>query len=152
MESILTIENKIKDMGYLVVKPIKVLPSYYELEDGSILEALTRIESVIKDKNNPIGFFINTSNTTKVYTHAENRDPTKFESFTAADLASGIVDQDVESKELFSDYSEYELSNDIVVKIKTIVSQIQKTKFYSQDGEPVYTVSITPVMKHINKK
>ncbi|MDN5847894.1 MAG: hypothetical protein L0H53_16665 [Candidatus Nitrosocosmicus sp.] len=56
METIETIENRIKEMGYLVVKPIKILPSYYELNDGSILEALIRIDSVVKDKNNPIGF------------------------------------------------------------------------------------------------
>ncbi len=152
MESIDIIENRIKDMGYLVVKPIKVLPSYYELKDESILEVLLRIETVIKDKNNPTGYFINTSNTTRAYIHTNKRDPTKFVNYTAADLASGIVDQDVDSKELFSDYNEYELSNGILIKIKPIVSQIRKTKFYSQDGEPIYIVSITSMMKHINKK
>lgn len=39
MESIETIENRIKQMGYLIIKTIKTSPSYYELNDGSILEA-----------------------------------------------------------------------------------------------------------------
>lgn len=151
MDTFETIENRIKEMGYLIVKPLKISPSYYELDDGSILEALTRIDSIIKDKNNPNGFFVNSSNVTKVYTHAENRDPSKFTVFTQADLISGIIDQDVESKELLADYSEYDLSNDMIIKIKTVVSQIQKTKYYSQDGESIYIVSITPVIKQIKK-
>jgi hypothetical protein len=59
---------------------------------------------------------------------------------------------DVNFKELFSDYSEYELSNNTIMKIKPVISQIQQTRFYSQDGEPIYLITITPAMKHINKK
>jgi len=109
MESIETIENRIKQMGYLIIKTIKTSPSYYELNDGSILEALIRIDSVVKDKNNPLGFFVNSSNFTKVYSGAENRDPAKFTDFTPADLMSGIIEQDVEFNELLSEFSEYHL-------------------------------------------
>lgn len=116
------------------------------------MEAIIRIDSVIQDKSNPIGFFVNSSNYTKVYSSAENRDATKFTAFTQVDLANGIIEQDVEFNELLSEYSEYYLSNDMIIKVKTIVSQIQKTKYYSQDGEPVYIVSMTPLIKHIDKK
>lgn len=88
MESIESIENKIKDMGYLIVRPIKVISNYIELDDGSILETLVIIDSVIRDRNNPSGYFIDTSNATKVYTPADKRDPTKFENYTSADLMS----------------------------------------------------------------
>jgi hypothetical protein len=88
----------------------------------------------LRDKNNPNGYFVNTSSTTKVYTNADTRDTAKFEDFTPADLLDGIIDLDVNFKKLFSDYSEYGLSNNTIIKIKPVISNIQQTRFYSQDG------------------
>jgi len=31
--------------------------------------------------------------------------------------------------------------------IRSMVSQIKKTKYYTQDGEPVYIVDVMPVVK-----
>jgi len=35
----------------------------------------------------------------------------------------------------------------MVLSVKTVAGQISKTKFLTQDGEPIYLVSTTPVVK-----
>ena len=67
-------------------------------------------------------------------------------------MITGVIDEDVQNKEVISDFSEYELSNGMIIQIRTVVSQIKKTKYFSQDGEPVYTVTVAPVIKFKQNK
>jgi hypothetical protein len=144
------VENEIKEMGYITVKPIKISPSYYKLKDGTIIEAIVRIDSIVSEVDNPSSYFVRTSNFTKAYVPKDKRDPEKFKNYRITDLEEAII-EDISSEELISEYSEYELSNGIIINIKTIVSQINKTKYYSQDGEPIYTVTMIPLIKRLKK-
>ena len=82
----------------------------------------------------------------------EKRDPKKFIPFSPNELITGIIEEDVPNEELNSEFSEYELSTGIILNIRSMVSQIKKTKYYTQDGEPVYIVDVMPVVKvKINK-
>jgi hypothetical protein len=92
-----------------------------------------------------MGYAVHTSNNVKAYVSKEKRKPELFEAIQPSDIASGIVEEDLRAEELNSEFSEYELSNGSTVSIRTIVNQINKTKFYSQDGEPIYSVITTPV-------
>jgi hypothetical protein len=72
--------------------------------------------------------------------------------FSQSDIAREIIEEDRQSEELSSEFSEYELSNGTTVGIRTIINQINKTKLYTQDGEPIYSVITTPVIKFKGKK
>lgn len=147
------IEKTIIGYGYLLVKPKKISPSYYRVyEDGTIIEALIRIESIIESNEQPTGYAVRTSNSIKAYVPRENRKPKQFMQYQPSDIGSGIIEEDIKSEELSSEYSEYEISNGTTVSIRTIVNQINKTKFFSQDGEPVYSVISTPIIKFKAKK
>ena len=71
--------------------------------------------------------------------------------YQRTDLSLGIVEEDVEYDELFSDFSEYILNDETRIYVKTILNQINKTIYFTQDGEPIYSVSIVPSIK-IKKK
>jgi hypothetical protein len=120
------IQKKIHSMGYLAIKNLKVNPSYYELNDGTIIEAIVRIDSIIQDSSQPNGFFIRSSNVVKAYVPKDKRDPKKFIPYSLNELITGIIEEDLPSEELSSDYSEYELSNNVILNIRSIVSQIKK--------------------------
>lgn len=142
------IEENIKKYGYLVVKPKKISPSYYRLVgEDAIVEALVRLDSLVQNVSDPTGYSIKTTNVSKVYVPRENRNPKAFVPFLPSELEAGITNHDVPAEELSSEFSEYELSNGAIVSIRTIVNQIKKTKFYTQDGEPIYIVIVTPVTK-----
>lgn len=147
------VEKTIAGYGYLFSKPKKMVPSYYRVvEDGTIIEALVRVESVIQDIKDPTGSGVRTSNSVKSYVPKNNRRPERFVQFNPTDLTSGIIEEDVKTEELSSEFSGYELSDGATISIRTIVNQVNKTKFYSQDGEPVYSVITTPIIKYRGKK
>ncbi len=139
--------DNIRQMGYLTIKPIVISQSYYKLNDGTILQAHVNVDSIISDKGQPDGYSIRTSNFTIAYVPKEERKPQGFIPFNPAEIESSIIDEDVSYEPLSEGFSEYELSNGMVLSIRTVVGQIKKTKFYTEQGEPVYTVSISPVYK-----
>lgn len=141
------IENNIVNYGYILVKSKKINPSYYKLEDGAIIEALVRVDSLVQDVNNPSGYSIKTTNVSKVYIPKEKRNPKAFVPFLPSELEGGVINHDVVSEELASDFTDYELSNGGTLSIRTIVNQIKKTKFFTPECEPVYIVIVTPVTK-----
>lgn len=141
------IENKINSFGYFLPKVKKLSPSYYQLNDGTIIEAIVKIETILEGKDNPDGFILRSSNEVRSYVPKEIRDPSKHENVQLNDLSIGIIEQDVESKELLTPFSEYELSNG-TLSVRTIVNQINKTKYFSAEGEPIYSVSLTPIIKY----
>lgn len=53
---------RIHEMGYITLKPMEVNPSYYDLKDGTIIEAGIRIEAVVPDPRQPNGYNVRTSN------------------------------------------------------------------------------------------
>lgn len=138
---------RIHEMGYITLKPMEVNPSYYELKDGTIIEAGIRIEAVVPDPRQPNGYNVRTSNYAVTYVPRNARNPGGYRPFTAAELATGIVEEDVEIKTLKEKFSSYALSNGMTLSIKAVVAQIQKTRFFTEHGESVYSVNISPVYK-----
>jgi len=140
--------TRIHEMGYITLKPIEVNPSYYELTDGTIIEAGIRIEAVVPDPTQPNGYNVRTSNYAVTYVPRNARTPERYRPLTsAAELATGIVEEDVENRILKEEFSSYALSNGMTLSIKAVVAQIQKTRFFTEQGEPIYSVQISPVYK-----
>jgi len=141
------VEGWIKDMGYITVTPRTIEPSFYKLKDGTVIRALININHVIADPKSPQGFAINSGNAVVCYVPKEKRNPAAFQQYNPAEMQSGIIDDDMEPETLRENFSVYDLSNGMVLSVKTVVAQISKTKFYTQDGEPVYLVNTTPILK-----
>ncbi len=141
------VDGWIKDMGYITVTPRTTEPSFYKLKDGTVVKALININHVIADPKSPQGFAINSSNVAVCYVPKEKRTPAAFQQYNPAELQGGIIDDDMEPETLRENFSVYDLSNGMVLSVKTVVAQISKTKFYTHDGEPIYLVNTTPVLK-----
>ena len=122
-------------------------PSYYKLNDGTIICAIVAIHTLVPDPKNPDGFGVNSTNVIHAFTPKEKRKPTAFQHYTPQQLTEGIIDDDVEYEVLHENFSVYDLSNGLTLSVKTVVGQIKKTKFFTRDGEPVYVVNTNPIIK-----
>ena len=143
------IRSNMIDMGYILPSVRHVFPSYYKLGDGTVLKVVVHLNYLLPNPLDPNGFSINATNIFSTFVPKEMRKP---EAFTPrVDLNTGIINEDVEFDVLQENFTVYDLSNNMVLSIKPVVGQIKKTKFYTREGEPIYSVSINPVMK-IKKK
>lgn len=141
------VDGWIKDMSYVTVTPRTLEPSYYKLKDGTIIKALIHVNHLIADPRSTQGFAVNSINIVSCYVPKEKRTPAAFQPYNPAELQSGITDDDMEPEPLRENFSVYDLSNGMVLSVKTVAGQISKTKFFTPDGEPVYLVSTTPIVK-----
>ncbi len=141
------IKNWVKEMGYITVTPKKIEHSYYKLKDGTIIKTLIHINHLTPNPKSPEGFTVNSQNIVVVYVPKENRNPMAFQPFNPAEIQNNISDDDMEPEPLRENVSVYDLSNGMVLSVKAVAGQIRKTKFYTQDGEPIYAVNTTPIIK-----
>jgi hypothetical protein len=81
----------IHEMGYLTIKPREVLPSFYKLADGTILEAAIIIESIVPDPRQQSGYQIRTRNYTVAYVPQNERKPTEYKPFNPVEILTDIV-------------------------------------------------------------
>ena len=139
--------DNLKDMGYILASPRALYPSYYKLADGTIIKALININYLIPDPQSPQGFAINSTNTVSAFVPRENRHPELFKEYNPADILKSVVDDDVNFEVLRENFSVYDLSNDMVLSVKTVVGQIRKTSLYTRDGEPIYHINTNPIIK-----
>ncbi|HXX98516.1 MAG TPA: hypothetical protein VEL11_15535 [Candidatus Bathyarchaeia archaeon] len=138
------VQQRITNYGYLLVgNPKKYSPSYYKVKDETIIGASIRIETVLENPRSG-SHAIRTSNNIKAYVPNELRKPDLYKPFQPNEIVTGIIDA--------SEYNDYELSNGVVISIRTIVNQIKKTRYFTKEGEPIYSVIITPVIKTKAKK
>ena len=141
------IQNNLADMGYIMVKPKALYPSYYKLNDGTIVRALININYLIPDPQSPQGFAINSTNAVSAFVPKEKRRPELYQPYIPAELLKDPIDDDVDFEVLRENFSVYELSNGMVLSVKTVVGQVTKTKYYNASGEPVYNINTNPIIK-----
>ena len=139
--------SNIKEMGYITATPRVIYPSYYKLNDGTILKALVNVNYVLPDVHQPDGFSANTSNVISPYVPKEKRKPEAYRPYDHSELENSISDEDVEFEVLRENFSMYDLSNSLVLSLKTILAQVKKTSLIGIGGEPIYIVNMSPVIK-----
>jgi len=138
------IVKEIISEGYLIPKPIKISPSYYKLDDGTIISALVHPHYMLKD---PHGMGGNTTNIVSAFVPKDHRHPEKFTPYTVIDMSKDVVEQDVKFTPIVEDFSEYDLGDGAIMSIKSVISQISKTKYVTMGGEPIFSVQVTPINK-----
>ena len=99
------IRNNITDMGYILVTPRKLYPSYYKLNDGTFVRALININYLIADPQSPQGFTINSTNSVSAFVPKEKRRPELFQQFNPAELMNDLVDEDMDFDVLRENFS-----------------------------------------------
>ncbi len=141
------IRNNLVDMGYILATPRALFPSYYKLNDGTIARALININYLIADPQAPQGFAVNQTNSVTAFVPKEKRHPELFQPYNTAELLKDPIDEDVEFEVLRENFSVYDLSNDMILSVKTVVGQIIKSKYHTRDGEPIYSINTNPIIK-----
>ena len=141
------VAQNIRDMGYVTIESSTLYPSYYKLDDNTIIKALVLVHSLILDPKNPEGFSISSTNIITAHVPKENRNPQAFVPYTQQQLNEGITNDDVNFEVLRENFSVYRLSNKMTMSVKTVVGQIRKTRYFTRDGEPVYIVNTNPILK-----
>ena len=58
-----------------------------------------------------------------------------------------ISDEDVEFDVLRENFGVYDLSNSMMPSLKTILAQVRKSRLVVIGGEPIYLVTVNPVIK-----
>jgi hypothetical protein len=143
------INNEIKNMGYILATSSKIIPNYYKLKDNTILKVIVIINHLIPEKDRPDNLGINSTNIISTFVPIENRKPDLFKPYplTATTNEANIIEQDLEFEVVSENFTVYNLSNGFLLKVKPVLAQVNKTKLFSFDGEPIFTVNIAPVIK-----
>ncbi len=145
-ESIEKINQDIANMGYVVVTPIKpIVPSFYKLEDGTILSALIKVDHLLQNDRKSDILSVHTTTEIYVFVPPEKRDTPNEQRKPTQNV--NIINNDVTCTPLREEYNVYELNKNLVLSIKTIVGQVVKTDQVSQQGEPIYNVQVQHVSK-----
>ena len=63
-----------------------------------------------------------------------------------------IIDQDVECTPIKEEFNDYVAGKYITISAKAVVGQVAKTDAYSNEGEPVYSINVQPVIKVVDKR
>ena len=147
------INDEVKKMGYILVTPRRTpIPSFYKLKDGTILGATVIVNHVLPNPSNPNDVVVNSDISFKIFVPANKRKQQGKRLVTQEEMASSIVDEDVQYDTLREEFNEYNLSNKAIISVKTIVSQINTTSLYNEQGEPIYQINAQPIFKFKNNR
>jgi len=125
--------------------------SIFELSDGSILKMkFVLINSFKVKKGDGFEASLQSQNVMGIYSpdylRGKPSDP-----YTREELAKKIDESDVEvAKVVQQPWSEYEIDDAIILKVKNIPINIARSKKYDTQGMPVYLVESTVLMKTKN--
>ena len=143
------VEKLIRSMGYISATPKSTpTPSYYKLEDGTILSVLINVNHVLMDTPKSGGGIINHGTDIRVY--VPNRYKTN--KTTQPDRSPAIVNQDIGCTPLREEFNNYTVDNNVTISVKAVVGQVVKMDAHNNVGEPVYNIDVQPVIKVVDKR
>lgn len=143
------IAERINEMGYATCRPRQIAPCHYKVNDGmgTILRVLIVVNHLTPSTSHAQIFDVDSTVQVSAFVPASSRAPEKLVPYTAAEMTSGIVVHDVDYDILRGGFSTHSMSDGMVVSVKAAMGQIDKTKFVTPHGEPVYIVNPFPVTK-----
>ena len=140
------IYKNIRDMDYITVIPRQTpVPNFYELEDGTIVGVITNVNHLLPNPANPNGVSANLAAEILVFVPQNKRDPHGKQ--VEENTSMTIIEEDVDYTPLKESFNVYDLSNGVVLSVKTVLGQVQKTDLHTRVGEPVYNISTQPIIK-----
>lgn len=143
------IAKRINAMGYVTCKPVQITPCYYRINDGTdtILRVLIVINHLTPRAGSARDFDVNSSVQVNAFVPVNRRTPGVFVPYSETDLGSSIDTPDVKYEVLREDFSVYSMSDGTTISVKAAMGQIDRTRFVTPQGEPVYVANPVPVTK-----
>ena len=146
--SITKINKMIKDRGYLSTTLDSTLrPSIYLLEDDTIVMASLNLTYLLPDATQDELFNVNHASVISCLVKEDQRKPDQYDPNLAKNPSLHVSDYDMDFQTIQERFTPYRLNNGIIVSVKPILTRVDKTAVYNITGEPVYLVSVTPVLK-----
>ncbi len=108
---------------------------------------MTRINHLLQNQFDPNGASLNSAVDIHVFVPQNARNPNGRRLEPNMNITSSIVDEDIECNTLKEEFNVYNLSNDTILSVKTVVGQVRKTDLYNIEGEPIYNIDSQPVIK-----
>lgn len=136
-------EKAIKEAGF---EPFKTTAEHwgdYALNDGSYLRMrvnVIKIARMIDDAGN-IGFNINSNVTIGIISPKNLRGTPSPRPPTPQEIATLIVEDDIEFSVVEEKWSTYQLQDGTVISIKLIPVKVSRTSICDPNGEPIYNVN-----------
>lgn len=97
--------KQIHSMGYVTLKPIKVVPSYYKLKDGSIISALINPNFFLQINESVDGFGGGSTNIISIFVPKELRKPEEFKLLSPSQISAGVTETDVSFTPLLEEFN-----------------------------------------------
>ena len=63
-----------------------------------------------------------------------------------------IIDQDVKCTPIKEEFNDYTAGKYITISVKAVVGQVAKMDAHSNEGEPIYSINVQPVIKVVDKR
>lgn len=138
--------ESIAGMGYATADFGSRRKSYYRLDDGTIISAMFVVHSAAPDPAASGIGRVDSSCIVGAYAPERARRPERFRPHGAGEIGESVVDEDVRFDAIAENFHDHSLSNGSTLRIKTVVDRVKKTSLFTENGEPVYVVSVTPVV------
>ena len=142
LQSLSEIINEIKQMGYVVSDFKNTTPSFYRLEDGTILVALIRAQYVLRDEYSKTNHLVSSNTECYVFTNKRTKNPPQ----RSTTNPPPILKSNMKFEVLLEQFNTFCLSDGVTVNIKTVLSQVNKIDMLTRIGEPIYSIQATPVI------
>jgi len=145
--------SKIKKMGYSVHQVKKEAPNYYEVEDGTILKVHAVINSLKMDRGeHPEGASVNGQNLVTAFVPKKLRGEPSHKFHSPSESNSQVEKEDMDFKVVAEHFNEYLVDEKWLLQIKTILTQVNRSKLRNNAGEPIYIISTSPAIKLKKKR
>jgi hypothetical protein len=147
MTTVDEMNKEIKLMGYVPFIPKSENPNYYRLDEGTILRVYPILNNLTLNPAQADSLQVNVQNIIATFVPKKLRGIPSAKSYTQQELQANIEVFDMPFTTLTEDFNVYEVDSKQILSIKTTVSQISKSKLFSNNGEPIYLVATAIVAK-----
>ena len=132
--------TEFSEYGYVNFKTIKEPWNEYKLKDGStlIIRFIMIKFSIGEDTKNVLGLKITSENIVGILAAPELRGDPETMRYTADELASSIVDDDIDFEEVRESWSEYVLEDGRRLFFKPVLTKVSRTDKLDISGDPIY--------------
>jgi len=141
------INNEIRGMGYTPFVPKTERPNFYRLDDGAIIRIYPILNALYLNPSQMESMQMNIQSNVSTFVPKRLRSDPSNRSYTQEELQTNIDVYDMEFTILDENFNTYDVDSKWILSVKTALSQVSKTKLFSNLGEPIYLVSTTLIPK-----
>jgi len=137
------IDIKIKRLGYTPFKVKKEKPSFYKLEDGSILKVLSIVNAIILNEKKPNAISVDAQNVVSAFVPKKLHGEPVTKPVSIPEASKKLDIEDLEFDVIVEPFNEYRVAGKYTLKLKTILNQVNRSKLLNNIGQPIYLINTT---------